>query len=190
MNTEKTFYHALVFVTGLAACSLRAQGTDSATATITETGEVGSDFEYSLALDNTGTDPINAFWYGWTVGSFNLPSAPLMPAGPAGWSATVSGDSIQYQNPSGSAIAPGSIGLFTFESTSTLSQLTTGMHSGDPTGESVAYSGTTVQFNQGVAGVSSVPFVPMAVPEPSTVALMATGLLAVSFRKFASKPAA
>lgn len=160
--------------------SSRAQGTLSATATISETGQVGSEFEYSLVLDNTGTDPINALWYGWTIGSFNLPSAPSDIAGPTGWGGTADGNSIQFKNNSGTALAPGTFETFTFDSTSTFAQMTTGTHDGDPTGESVAYAAVGDFGEQGQAGQASNPFTPTAVPEASTLALMVAGLAGMS----------
>jgi hypothetical protein len=163
--------------------SSRAQGTLSATATLTETGTAGSEFEYSLLLDNTGTVPIDALWYGWTQGSFNLPSGPTGIAGPSGWTGTADGDSIQFKDGSGTAanaIAPGAFGTFTFDSTSSLSQMTTGTHDGDPTGESVAYALPSEFGEQSQAGQASSPFTPTAVPEPSAFGLMITGLAGIS----------
>jgi hypothetical protein len=159
---------ALTIAAALAACRLQAQGTLSATATIIETGKSASDFEYSLTLTNTGSNPINAFWYGWTVGSFNLPTVPSGIAGPTGWSGSAVGNSIQYQNNTGSAIAPGGTGIFTFKCTSTLTAMTTGIHQGDPTGESVAYATVSAMnaCDQSDPGIASNPFTP-TLPLPS-----------------------
>jgi hypothetical protein len=178
MKTKICF--ALTAAAGLAACHLQAQGTLSATATITETGTVGSENEYSLLLDNTGTDPIGALWYGWIQGHFDLPSSPTSIAGPSGWTGTADGNSIQFANASGSTIAPGSFGTFTFDSTSSLSAMTTGNTGGTATGNSVAYDNGGDIGLQGVAGRASNPFVPTAVPEPSTLGLMMTGLAGMS----------
>ena len=163
---------ALTIAAGLAACRLQAQGTLTAAAIITETGRSGSEFQYSLTLTNTGTVAINAFWYGWTRGSFNLPSVPSSIAGPAGWTAATSSLSIQFGNGTGSAIAPGATGTFTFESTNTPTQMTSGTHDGDPTGESVAYATVAAMnsFEQSVPGVASGPFTPAlgtAAPPPA-----------------------
>jgi len=161
---------ALTVAAGLAACRLQAQGTLSATATIAQTGTSGAKFKYSLTLNNTGSNPINAFWYGWTIGSFNLPSVPTVIAGPVGWSGASFGASIQYQNNSGSAIAPMSSGVFTFESTSNLTAMTTGIRQGDPTGESVAYATVNAMnlCDQSDPGIASDPFTPTlpAIPAP------------------------
>jgi hypothetical protein len=160
----------------------RAQGTISASATLAETGTAGSEFEYSLTIDNTGTVPINAVWYGWVQGSFDLPSVPTTFGAPTGWNSIGDGDSIQFENSTGSAIAPGAFGTFTFESTSTLSAMTTGTTDGAPTGSSVAYANDNgpSTFGENQPGVSSGPFQPTAVPEPSTLGLLATGLASMS----------
>jgi hypothetical protein len=182
MKTKICF--AVAVAASVAAGNLRAQGTLTATATITEIGMVGSEYEYELALDNTGSNPINALWYGWTPGRFDLPSVPTSITGPSGWGASTVSDSVQFANNSGSAIAPGAIGMFAFESTSSPTALTSGTTDGDPTGESVAY-GTVASMNEGqesVAGVASGPFTPTlaTVPEPSTLVLMVTGLAGTS----------
>jgi hypothetical protein len=172
---------ALAFAAGLAAASLHAQGTLTATATLTETGTVGGEYEYSLALDNTGNTPINAFWYGWVLGSFDLPSTPTSISGPSGWSSSTSfPNSVQFANNSGSAIAPGGFATFTFESTFGPTAMTTGTTDGAPTGDSVAYAtlAAMASFDQSDPGIASAPFAPslVSVPEPSTFALLAAGL--------------
>ena len=163
--------------------SSRAQGTLSATATITETGQVGSEYEYSLTLDNTGSNPINALWYGWIQGHFDLPSSPTSIGEPAGWTGTADGNSIKFGNSSGSAIAPGGFGTFTFDSTSDFAAMTTGTTGGTATGNSVAYAAVSYMssFDQSDPGKASNPFVPTAVPEPSTLGLMLTGLAGIWF---------
>jgi PEP-CTERM motif len=171
---------AIIGAAGLAACSLHAQGTISATAALTEVGQVGSEFEYSLSLDNTGNVPINAFWYGWIRGSFDLPSVPTSIAGPSGWTGSADGNSIQFGNSTGSAIAPGTTGTFTFDSTSAPTAMTTGTSDGAPTGDSIAYSTVAgmSSFDQSDPGKATGPFQPTltSVPEPSTIGLLVTGL--------------
>jgi len=171
---------------GLAVGSLHGQGTLSATATLTETGTSGSEFEYSLTLDNTGTVAINAFWYGWIQGSFDLPSTPTSITAPSGWGSSTSfANSVQFANNTGSAIPAGGLGTFTFESTSSPTAMTSGMNGGAPTGDSVAYATVAAMhaFDESDPGIASAPFVPslQAVPEPSTLGLFATGLTGVSF---------
>jgi hypothetical protein len=163
----------------------RAQGTLSATATVTETGTSGSEYDYTLTLDNTGGNAINAFWYGWTQGSFNLPGAPTSLAGPTGWTASADGNSVQFGNSTGTAIPAGETGTFTFQSTFDPAAMTSGTHDGDPTGDSVAYATVAAMdsFDESDPGVASGPFVPTLnpVPEPGTFGLLATGLSGMSF---------
>jgi hypothetical protein len=162
----------------------RAQGTISATATITETGTSGGEFEYSMTLDNTGTVPINAFWYGWVQGSFDLPSTPTSLTAPLGWSSIPDGNSVQFENSSGAAIPAGGFGLYSFQSTASPTALTTGISDGAPTGSSVVYDTPTgpSTFGENDPGVASGPFQPTltSVPEPSTFGLLATGLTGMS----------
>jgi hypothetical protein len=158
----------------------RAQGTISASATLTETGTAGSEFEYSLTLDNTGTVDLNGLWYGWTQGSFNLPSAPTSIGAPTGWSGSAVGKSIEFKNNTGTTVAPEGSITFTFESTSSFSAMTTGVNDGDPTGESVAYNSAGDFGDQSDPGLATAPFQVTGVPEPSTVGLLATGLVSMS----------
>ena len=176
---------ALTVTAGMAACSLQAQGTISATATITETGTSGSEYEYSLELVNTGSTAINAFWYGWVKGSFDLPATPTSLAGPSGWTGSPDGDSVQFANDTGSAIAAnGGTGMFTFESTTAPSALTSGTTDHAPTGDSVVYSAASYMtgFDENDPPHASGPFVPtlQEVPEPSSFGLLATGLAGMS----------
>ena len=161
----------------------RAQGTVFASATITETGTAGSEFEYSLTLDNTGTVPINSFWYGWVQGSFDLPSSPTSITALSGWSGAADGNSIVFENGSGSAIPAGGFGTFAFESTFGPTAMTSGTTGGAPTGASVAYAAANGPSTFGENGPgSSGQIIPTltTVPEPSTFGLMATGLTAIT----------
>jgi PEP-CTERM motif len=176
---------AVAGAAGLVATNLYAQGTISATGTLTETGQVGGEFEYSLSLDNTGTVPIEAFWYGWIQGSFNLPTPPSSITAPTGWTSTPdnvgsANNSVQFSFGTGSAIAPGTTGIFTFDSTSSPSALTTA-----PAGESVAYSAPSFMssFDQSDPGHATGPIqvTLSSVPEPSAIGLLGMGLTAVSF---------
>lgn len=173
---------AIVAAAVLAAstATTHAQG---AIATISEVAGGGGTFDYTISLQNTGNVGLNSFWYGWTLGGNNLPSSPTSPGNSLGWANVLDGNSIMWQNTEGaSALAPGQSANFTFVSTSTLAAITTA-----PSGESVAYTSDTIQFNQGVAGQSTPVFSPSAapVPEPSAVALLAMGsvLLAGSFKR-------
>jgi hypothetical protein len=174
----------LTVAAGLAACGLQAQSI-SATGTLSETPGTGGNFDYTLTVANTGSIPIEGVWYGWTTSGNNLPSTPTVPASTSGWAAALfSSTSIQYQGNATDAIAAGKSETFTFDSTSTLTQLTTGTVGGVATGESVVYAGT-IGFTGNSPGVSEV-FTPTAVPEPSSLGLFAFGsfsLLAGGWRK-------
>jgi len=177
---------ALAVASGFAAFSLHAKGDITAKATLTETGTSGAEFEYSLMLDNTGSVPINAFWYGWILGSFDLPSVPTSITAPTGWGATPLLASVQFANNTGSAIPVGGFGVFTFDTTSDPTTMTTGMNGGAPTGDSVVYANVTAMqdSDQNDPGIASVPFIPTlaAVPDQSsTLGLLASGLTCMSF---------
>lgn len=164
----------------LSAVSGHAQ---SATATISDVA-VGGGYDYTITLDNTGTSSLEGFWYGWTLSGNNLPSDPSNLGSSLGWNSSLfGGNSVQWQGNSGSALAAGNSATFTFFSSSTPTAITT-----PPSGESVAYVGT-IDFSQGSSGDSTPVFSPtlVATPEPSSIALLATGslgLMAVYRRKF------
>jgi hypothetical protein len=170
----------LIAVAGLlaSAVSSHAQG---AIATISGV-PVSGGFNYTILLQNTGSTDLNSFWYGWTIGNFNLPSTPSGPTNSLGWNNTVFSTSIEWVNSSGTALAPGNTGTFFFFSTSTPTAMTTAPH-----GESVAYV-NGIDFSQGSPGSSTPVFSPTLVtaPEPSSAALLAVGalgMLASGWRK-------
>jgi hypothetical protein len=151
-----------------------------ATATISGVAAGGGNYDYTITLQNTGSDNLNSFWYGWTQGGNNLPSNPTTPANSLGWANNLDGNSIQWVNSTGTALAPGQSGTFNFVSSSSPSAITT-----SPSGESVAYVGG-IDFSEGSSGSSTPVFSPglQSVPEPSTLSLLVAGVfvLAGSFR--------
>lgn len=168
---------------GLAAGNVQAQVDASATLSGVQ---VGSTYDYTLTVHNTGESAIEGLWYGWIPGIFDLPSTPTSAASASGWGASVVGNSIQFQGSAGDAIAAGGTGTFTFDSTSTPTAMTTGSNGGAPTGESVAYDGTVDASNP------SPDFQPTlaAVPEPSTFGLIiagSLGFLATGWRGFRTR---
>jgi hypothetical protein len=84
-------------------------------------------------------------------------------------------NSIQWVNSTGTALAPGQSGTFTFVSTATPSAITT-----PPSGESVAYV-NGITFTENNPGDSTSVFSPTLVvaPEPSSVSLLMGGLIAL-----------
>jgi len=182
LSKSTSLSYALAVAAGLAASTVssHAQG---ALATISEVTGIGGNFDYTLILQNTGSQSLNSFWYGWTPGVFNLPSVPTSAANSShGWVVTIAGNSIEWQNTaSAPALAAGQSDMFTFDSTSSLAAITT-----TPSGQSVAFTTDNIQFNAGVSGQSTPVFAPtiVAVPEPSSMGLLAAGLLVLagSFR--------
>ena len=163
---------ALAVAAGLVASTVSSHA-QSASATISDV-LVGSTYDYTISLKNTGTLSLNSFWYGWIQFQNDLPSNPTLPANSLGWVNTLSGNSIQWVNSTGTALAPGQSGTFTFDSTSTPAQMTAGI-----AGESVAYVGG-IDFSQNSPGDSTGIFAPtlVAAPEPSSLGLLLTGLSA------------
>jgi hypothetical protein len=183
MNKPKliSIRFALAVAAALAASAVssHAQG---AVATISGVAAGGGVFDYTIMLQNTGSGNLNSFWYGWIQFQNDLPSDPTSPANSLGWANNLSGNSIMWINSSGTALAPGQSGTFTFVSTSTPTQMTSGI-----AGESVAYV-NGIDFSQGVAGDSTSIITPtlVAAPEPSSVGLLivgSLGLLATGWRK-------
>jgi hypothetical protein len=170
-----TSIRSTVIAFGAMAASVVSAGAQSATATISGV-QSGSVFDYTVTLDNTGTAPLESFWYAWTQSGNNLTADPSNLGNSLGWnSALFNGTSIQYTGTAGDALAGGQSATFTFASTETPTEITT-----PPQGESVAYEGG-IDFSQGVTGDSTVVFSPslVAVPESTSPALLAVGCLGV-----------
>ena len=77
------------------ATSVHAQG-QIASGTISGSGS--GPYAYSLSFTDgaSSTSPIGSVWYAWVPGFFYLPGVPTSASAPAGWTATVSGDSVQF----------------------------------------------------------------------------------------------
>ncbi|PWU10629.1 MAG: hypothetical protein C5B50_25050 [Verrucomicrobia bacterium] len=138
-------------------------------------GSGSGPYTYSLSFsDGAGaTSSIGYIWYAWTPGNFYLPSAPSSPVAPSGWTANVSGNSVQFSaNSSANYITAGStLSGFSYQASFTPSQLAT-----QPNG------GLSVAYAAGVFSSPSENFTVSgpAVPEPSTLTLAlccAAGLL-------------
>ena len=123
----------------------------------------GSSYDYTITLQNTGTNALNSFWYGWTTNGDNLPSGPFNAGNALGWSNEISGNSVKWVNSTGTALAAGASATFTFVSTSLPSAITA-----SPAGESVAYV-SKIDFSQGKDGDSTAAFSPTLVSAPPAV---------------------
>ncbi len=146
----------------------------TATATITET-PAGSDYNYAITLQNTGTTTVGTFWYAWIPGANYLTTPPLSVTSPSGWSEQVTHDfagdgyGVEWTaNSSASYITAGSSLPFSFESADTPTSVMglSAIYPTTPTGTSFVYS-------QGAFSDSGYQFVVAAVPEPSPLILVA-----------------
>jgi hypothetical protein len=184
MNSQlKSFSMGLVTAAGLASSAVSSHA-QNATATISGVAAGGGVFDYTITLHNTGTTVLDSFWYAWTLSGNNLSTAITSPASALGWTDTalIGNTSISWEDTAGThPLAEGGSTTFTFDSTETPTQITT-----SPSGESVAYvSGTGPNtFGQNSPGSASPVFSPTLVtaPEPSSLGIMAVGLLAVLLR--------
>lgn len=170
---------AIAVAAGLAVSTVSSHA-QNATATISGV-QVGSLFDYTITLKNTGTTSLDSFWYAWTLSGNNLSTAITSPGSSLGWTDTaIEGNtSISWEGNSGNELAEGQSATFTFDSTETPSAITT-----SPSGESVAYvSGTGPNtFEQNDPGVASPVFSPIlvVVPEPSSLGLLMAGLFVMT----------
>ena len=153
-----------------------------ATGTFTEVAGTGGNFDYTVTLDNTGTEAIQSFWMGWIPGAFDVAS-PSDVGNSLGWTSTVDGNSVQYGGTAGTALAAGQSGTFTFDSTTTPTEIE------DLTakaGESTVYGvNDPNQFDLSLAGESAntetFDLQIQAVPEPSSFTFLAAGFVAFLF---------
>jgi hypothetical protein len=137
----------------------------------------GGNYDYTITLNNTSDSvAIGSFWYAWIPGAFYLPSDPTSASAPAGWTASVVANSIQFSANFGTSLAPGASINFQYVATFTPSQLT------GTAGYSYVYTGGIEDDPGAFLNVQTVA----PAPEPSTVGLLAVGslgLLAGGWRK-------
>ena len=144
-NFHSMHLRRAAFLLFLLGCFTNCFAALSASATLTWT-QVGSQFNYTIVVKNTGTTNIGTFWFSWLPGADYLPTRPSAAAGPAGWSASilqgVPGFSIEYVATSG-PIGPGQTSnAFTFSTTDTPAViLGTSSPSGNKVTTTTIYSG-------------------------------------------------
>src|ERR1039457_6431171 len=104
-------------------------------------GSGSGPYVYGLTFSDAAgaTSPIGSVWYAWVPGSFYLPGVPTIAAAPAGWTASIQGDSIQFvANSPANDILPGqSLPGFSYQAVFSPAQLAAAPNSG----RSDAYSG-------------------------------------------------
>ena len=172
-----SFRLSFVVAAGLAlsAASSRAQNV-LVSATLTDVAAGGGVFDYTMTVNNIGTESIESLWIGWIPGVFDIAN-PSNPGNNLGWASSVAdGASLQYLGGAGSLLASGHSGVFTFASTSTPAQFMS-----DAAGDSTAYGVNAVngQLSFTISPPDTELFnaTVVATPEPSTVGLLAIGSL-------------
>lgn len=169
--TGKLFFNLLA---ALGTASAAFAQSESATGTVSGVPNGGA-YDYTIVLNNTSSSvSIGSFWYSWTPTFspfFYLPSPPTSASAPSGWSYFIDGDSIQFTaNTSLNDLAPQHSIQFNYSASFSPAQLT------GQAGYSYVYSGG-IELDPGAfMNVVTVP-----APEPSSLGLLATGLLALAF---------
>ena len=173
----------LSLLVGLGTASTAYAQGEIASGTI---GGAGSGpFVYSLTFSDgaSATTTIGSVWYSWVPGFFFLPGTPTSASAPAGWTANISSDSVQYiANSPANYIQPGqSLSGFGYQAAFSPAQLAAAPNSG----ESVAYSA-------GLFSDGGDTFTVQVVPEPSAMAFLGASVLglALAGRRKVQKPAA
>ncbi len=139
-----------------------AQG-ELGSGTISGTGS--GPYNYSITFGNLAgaTSPVGSVWYAWVPGQFYLPSTPISAFAPAGWTATISGASVQYTaNSSASYILAGN-SLSGFGYAASFSPATLA---------ATPNSGVSVAYSAGLFSDAGNTFTVQVVPEPSSAILL------------------
>ncbi|MEJ0089136.1 MAG: PEP-CTERM sorting domain-containing protein [Limisphaerales bacterium] len=165
----------------LAAGSVTFVHAQGQVASGTISGSGTGPYTYNLTFSDAAgaTSPIGSIWYAWIPGEFYLPGVPTSASAPAGWTATVLLNSVQYvaNSPANYLTAGQSLSGFSYQATFSPAQLAAAPNSG----VSVAYSGGLFSDAGQTFTVQVVP-----VPEPSGSMLLLSGAAVLWFvrRKF------
>ena len=120
----------LMLVAGTAT-SVHAQG-QIASGTISGSGSGPYTYNLSFSDAANSLSPVGSVWYAWIPGAFYLPGVPTSAAAPAGWTATISGDSIQFvaSSPANDITAGSSLSGFSYQAAFSPAQLAAAANSG------------------------------------------------------------
>ena len=152
------------------ALSVHAQG-EIASGTVSGSGSGPYTYDLTFSDAAGATSPIGSVWYAWVPGSFYLPGTPTSASAPTGWTANISGHSVQFvANSAANDITAGhTLSGFSYQASFSPAQLAAAANSG----VSVAYSGGLFSDSGDTFTVASV------VPEPSAQMLLIAGASAL-----------
>ena len=161
--------------------TLHAQG-QIASGTVSGSGSGPFTYNLTFSAEANSLSPVGSVWYAWIPGYFFLPGVPTSASAPAGWTASVFANSVQFfANSPANAIAVGhSLSGFSYVANFTPAQLAGAPNSG----LSVAYAGG-IETDPGYTFTVQI----VQVPEPSTLVLIMAGTTA-SFLAGRRKPRA
>jgi hypothetical protein len=162
------------------AVSALAQSTATATATISTT-QTSAPFDYTLTVHNTGSTNIGTVWFAWAPPFYDfMTSIPTNLSGPTGWTTQATnyppipsdGYAFEAFNSTGSAIAAGGTGTFSFTDNESPAALQGNSYLGAsyPSLLTYVYVGGP-ETDPGFAFDTTVT----AVPEPASLALAGIG---------------
>jgi hypothetical protein len=160
--------------------STYSQGALNVNAAISDV-QAGSLWDYTVTLNNApGSSSVETFWFDWTPGNFYLSVNPTTVTPPSGWTIATQSGSIEF-NTSTAPLTAGSSLNFAFASTEAPAQVFA--DSSKPADSSAVYTGPAAfSGSQELFNVT-----PSAVPEPSSIMLILTGLMGTGFISRASK---
>jgi hypothetical protein len=164
-----------------------ASANPGATGTIVLNSTIGSTYNYTITLHNTGDTPIGTFWYGWIPGYDFLKSQPTVTSSPLGWVAPIEGFnsySIEWYNNSGNSnnnIPIGQSAQFSFSTADSLAVLggKDAFFNVYPMQSAYVYAGTPEVGPAGVLTVTAAA----PVPEPASLFVLSLATPALLRRK-------